>query len=570
MLLGALLLVGVSESAYKAPTHSQKLEIKISMSSEDYLLMAAEDLAQIDPANQRYIRYLTQDPAELVATNHALNMVSQANYPIRGTPVANGHLMRVDLRKYDPRLRDWTQTWELLAFDPAFSKLITQDTIKFAVDVQGNPALTLPRVKRTRVTPAIPARILDHPGGPLVYPDGSTHVVAAGRYEIHGIPQKTEIEEVEFKDFTVLRFNTSALQLKLQIATGSLTPVVDGRYFIFRSMSTIKEDGPFKDAFGGLYYEFAGIKVSADPKVTDEDLFFQDFGIGFKGETAEQFFDRLESDQRTALRRSRVTDKPRRADIYVTQNGKHGDPHGSTTHDIANGDVDIGANPLMNLLKFQDRARETIVPGRSGYPKFLLTNNKGKRQDVVPPNVAGDRTVPSPATPELQAAIGCIRCHGPNDGWQPMGNDVKSLTKVYDIFTDLSDVRRSQPEIIDRLVGLYDGDFDNHLTRMRNDFSKVVFKAVGLGGTDNVKVAAANLSRVYAGYWYDEVDAHKALFELGTSVPKEKAVVALRLLVQPTPLFQDARIGQLLAGQGISRSDFSLIRAFIQERLKVK
>ncbi len=587
----------------------------------DAIAWALRDVLTVPYSERQYMRYIWSqdlavwqaldekerkkvDPVPLKVISLTANYISRASFPLLA-PMVPGGLVRMDLRQYAPRdadLAEWLKLWEEFAFDPTFSLLITRDTVGEVKD--------LPRQKvRRQVTRKVPnpefkwrteTRDIKHPGGRYVWPDDSGKSrddVPAGEYSVdlrfrvgEEFLERIEFVEEERDAFTtgvdVVRFNgrdiDPAAFVSLQTQTQSLAPVVEWRYFLHRSLTTVKDKGVYAQVFGGLYYDLRGIRKSKDKKATDEDVFFESLGVGNikAGESAASVFDRLRSDQRLAVFRSGVTGKPRRVDMFHTLAGREGTGWGSITHDIKDQDVDIGTHPVMNLLEFKDAAREAIFEGPNGMPLFALFNGAGARQDEVPPDVAVDRTIPTPHTMRLQPAIGCIRCHGTEEGWKPLTNDVKRLTGGrLDIFDDVSNRKHSRSDVLDRLTGLYAGNFDKHLMRARDDYAETLLHVTGpwkeseKGQTDTPGISARRISETFSGYNYTMVDAQSALRELGIDCPKDRAQSVYNLVLPPDLrafngefAVEDVRLAAPGRGVSVNRSDWSLVRSFAAER----
>ena len=533
----------------------------------------------------------------------------------RPIPVAGGVLLRLNFRqqKWAPTaadLREWLTLWEELAFDPTFARLVTKDQLAFSdIAIKDLPKRKVTRavVRKEIVTPAREREEwklgVDWPGGRFVFPDDSGRVIedlSPGKKDVRllfKVPAVTRDvldtieEEVVDKNVDVIRLDPEHIDLRnlrpLQLLTGSRAPIVEHRYAKTRLLSTIKDKGVFKTVFGGLYYEFRGVKkakdvLGKDTKATDLDLFFQTLGIGDikGGESQEQLFDRLRSDQRVAVFRSGVTGKPRDVLMFQTPATKETISWGAITGDIKDAEIDIGDRAFANLLKPRRAAREALFPGANGFQIAALFNGEGALQDEVPPDVAVDSTIPPPHTRRLEAIIGCLRCHGTDgsDGWKPLTNDVKKLMArgKLDIFGDLAG-KRFNDDTIDRLVGLYQGDFSKNLRRARDDVAEVTLLATGPwkrgreDQTEVAKVAAQRLSEEYSEFNYDLVTPQTALRELGFDVPQAHAVKVLQRLLLPDlngadvagdgQLFfqEDVRLAGLLEDvSGVNRADFSL------------
>jgi hypothetical protein len=105
----------------------------------DALALALADLKTLPPHIQPLVRYIWVtpfDPDGFRILSDVVNKLSRASLIVRPVVLGQGRLMlvRIDLSIYAPKaadLKEWIELWELLEFDPRFSKLITQDTLKF-------------------------------------------------------------------------------------------------------------------------------------------------------------------------------------------------------------------------------------------------------------------------------------------------------------------------------------------------------------------------------------------------------------------------------------------------------
>lgn len=519
---------------------------------DDAVKLALADLLTIalfERPFQRYIWVPNATTDDVKAATIALGVISRASVPVIrpypfdrvfGMPVAPDTvapmLLRVDLRKYAPRERDlieWVKLWENFAFDPMFNLLLTRDELKFAA-----------------------------------------------RY---GLSEK----DLPSRDVDVIRVNGPHIDpgalYGLQVYTLSKAPIVSDNYFAWRVLSTIKDKGVYAQVWGGLYYEFRGIRKAKDvkgkEKATDLDLFLEDAGVGNikAGFTADKLFDKLRSDQRVAMFKSGVTGKPRRADWFHGPDSRDGTGSISVTHDLRDQDVDIGTHPVFNLIDFKAAAFEVIAERTNGFHAYAIFDAEQKLLDETGQDVVSDRTVPSPWPPRLQSGISCIACHeaSGDDGWKPMVNDVKKLlSRKLDVFGDLSQKNRLQDDIIDRLAGLYAGDFTKSLRRGRDDYAETLFRCGGSWGaskdqTDIVKVAMNHLVDRTRGYYFSSVTPRMALAELGLEVSKGKEVDTLNALLPPDPealvggyFLESPVIGALKENVSVNRSDWGLAYSF--------
>lgn len=556
-------------------------------SENDALSLAAADLKTLDRESQFYQRYLwvtTAEQEDAQAMSFVANLLSQAISVYKALVLGKDRLMlvRIDLRNFWPKEQDLARVlkvWENFAFDENFNLLLTKDTLRFA------EGITIPKQIRTvkrKVKKQVQEK--DDKGRLLFYNgDKSRPVMIEAEVEVDEVIQTNELS----KGVNVLRVVGAHLDPKLVEylvqATQSQAPVTTFSYFVFRSLSAIQEDGLFKDLWGGLYYDFAGIPESNKKGITDEDLLFDLLGVGdsSKGITAESVYDKTGGDKRVAMFRSKVTGKARLFEMLRVQGANLDESQGilGISHDPEDKDVDIGRHPVFNLAtKVKDRAREVIFEGKNGFHKFAAYNGEGKRQNEVPFNVANDSTIPTPYTQRLQPGIGCMRCHGPDDGWKPAPNDVATILKNFDVLTDLSENKKSQFEILDRIRGQYNGNFELKLfPRGRADYANVTLKATGpwkksKDQTDVVRLSSARVSEIYRKYWYTTISAREALRDIGVVIDaKDDAAAKLRSLISGPPgSLEDVRIAALLSGLSLTRVDWALVRSFVLLRLKVK
>ena len=519
----------------------------------DSHLIALLDLQTLSEFDWPFIRYVwiqEPTPERVKAVTLALNYISRATIAARPVPLGKGGLIRVDLRRFAPRVNDikeWINAWDELRFDPTFHLLITKDVLNFLLK---NPDLVLP-----------PARVWGDEGF-----------------------EEVPLRSLDVKNVDVVRLNGPHLNLaavaNLQDLCQTAAPVVEYRYFLQRTLTAVQDAGPFKTIWGGLYYDFIGIKQQKDKKdaKTDQDLLLEQLGIN-----NEKVFDDLRSDRRVAMFRSDITGRPRRVDILPTLASGDGASIVSITHDFREQDIDIGQHPILNLLKVKDTAREIIFRRNNGTNGFALTNGEGALQREAPIDVVSDRTIPNPHPPRLQPALSCISCHDASgdDGWKPLKNDVALLVAAkLDIFGDITNGDDTIPDTVDRLAGLYTRSLNKVLQRARDDFAEATLRITGPwkaakdDQSDVLKTAATEIVQTVYRYRYDLVDPQQALREIGIESTKEEAITKLKAVLPPGNALlgiipEDARIGALKAGVPINRVDWSLIYAAVATRAQL-
>lgn len=558
-------------------------------SDNDSLALALIDVLHINFEDRYYTRYVwvTDDELEAMqASSLVLNYGSRSALIMRPFPIRREEkrllLLRVDLRhlaRTDQDIKDMIVLWEKLRFEPKFNLLLTEDTLKFTTGID------LPKVKKEVTKKKWEKKTV----APFVHTDGQT-------YNYYWVEKEyTEIVESSEISGGVLRVIAPHIDQSLLIplieATGSQIPVVTHSYFISRVLRQIQGKVPlYTTLYGGLYYEFAGIKKGFK-KGTDEDNLLEKFGIGNveAGVSAEKYFDGGGSDARIAKYFSEVTGRPRRVDMLRSNQGHITENMSllSITQDPDRDTIDIADHPMLNLVKVRVKGKELIAEKRNGLHLFAAFNGDGVLQDQVPDTIASDHTVPAPHQTVLEPAISCIRCHLKEGGWRILVSDVNKRSKPgLDVFDDISDLKKSTFEVLQRLAEQYHGDPELVLMpTSRNTYARSIMRATGPWGkpedkkdqTEIVRYSGEKISAIYSRYVYDRVDAKRALLELGMEWdPKEKATDVLTRLLPPVGaeiphlnfVREDSRISDLKDGIAITRVDWDLIYAFVAVRVQ--
>lgn len=538
----------------------------------------ADAAAMPSPGTLRYV-WLHADGPELVrAVDVAVNTAcGQTSVLSRTVPIGSG-VLRVDLANYaqdEAGLRSLVQTWERFAeTEPYFLQPIGLLAAQsFAVSAE-----TPLRVRGKNV-----GKI---PAGTIVVPlrtvDGSEdsrwHEV-----EFQGVRGFIPVTAVKVTDGAAVEGRVfgehcgqDAVQLSALCSTS--VPIVRADWLVVRMLSTLD---------GGLYYEFRGIGKSTDSKVSDFELFLRTFaGVTDRDVAA------LGSDSKVAMLRSNVTGKPRAVLLFSGAQAKSPVNQGlvAITQDPADGDVDPGADPLLNLAQASYAAIEVFAEMPNGLIAYGLysgdldgngvfdrSKKEGEIQREAPPNIVVDHTVPEPHTARLQPAISCIRCHSKKlgedwtDGWLPAPNDVATLLDSgLDVFGDV----RLAGGGINRIASLYSGSWDKPFNRARDDHAEALLRLVGIPpeGQTAVSVAHGAVVAVYGRYAFDLVTPAVACAELGVQVG-ENARETFSAVVPAASAdglaIEDVRIGALKAGLAINRLQWEAVYPLAVSRLTI-
>lgn len=530
-----------------------------------------------------FIRYLWVPPrknAEIIddarAASGGMHYISRSHKvgrESRPTPLVGGAVLRVDLRKY-VRLRnflvgdlgDWLKTWEFLQFDPYFATFITADMVKLETFADQD----VPKVKTHKSN--------------WVLKDVPRFQQEGQWYTQKWVEEKivTEVPITQAKDFVALRLagihldqmQYGALQELLQ----TQAPILHIGNVITRTLASIEDDGLKKLMYGGLYYEFAGIK-KADKGKNDELELYKQLGVNTGNQTLDEFFDALESDRRAAMTFSRITSRSRQLTWFPSLADVGGIVF--VTRDTKEREIDILKHAVANLLVFKHDASEIIFQKSNGFHGFALTDGKGNLVRFADPEVVYDAEIPRPFRNHLQPAIGCIRCHRYEDGLRPFSNVVTKLVPL----ADTGNLNKNTLETFDRLQQLYKSSqrqINDLLLITRNRYNTAVLEATGpwkrsKDQTDLVRLLGEQLTGIEEEYRYNLVTPEVACRELGFEPPEGKALDLLqqllpadggnKYLVQALGFVpEDFRLAILLAGEPITRYDWHLSYSYAAAR----
>lgn len=335
--------------------------------------------------------------------------------------------------------------------------------------------------------------------------------------------------------------------LSLQYETGSFVPVVKGDWLVCSMTTTLDQRGK--------YYDFANVGQN-------QTEYLKTRGID------EKFIASLNSDNRVAIVRSGITGAPRGVEMAQGSGVllTNGSGVVGITFDPGRENVKANADPLRTLLGIDNadeknyKAREIILEKRNGFHEFSLWNQNGQRQNAVPPDVATDDLQPAGHPRELQPGIGCIRCHGIHDGWQPLKNNVRDLIRGRTgrpgiaIYGQLSN--KNLADTIGLIADKYSGELNLPLQSARDTYSTAVFRCTN--GMTVPKVSRLTAD-VYEHYVLDLVTPIIAAREIGYEVPDEDTAIDLLNTVWPTlDIGEDPTGASLKTGIGVNRFQWEL------------
>lgn len=508
----------------------------------DAVSMALQDLQAINEPERQFIRYIwIQEPSmeKIAAVSFTINTtINRTSVIVNPDILYDGSLLRFDFRKYvynEQDLLKLIKAYEPIGNDPYFhlvqSSYVVPDSAKRLGTLAGDPLGSI------RFTHNGKGFFLDKQKLFILQPDHSWLA--------------TDVQEFK-TNVTVYGAHVGLEQSTLLLGLANNTSVVTRYdYFITKALTTLE---------GGLYYKLSGIEANPVGKTAQEAL-LESLG------SSEKRVEALNTSQRVAMFKSRVTGRPRRLDLFQGEGVAVSNGTGliSITRDGKEGDVQAIQDPIRSLLDFEDSARELIAEKPNGLHLFALFDNQGRLQDQAPDFIVKDHTIPPPHTARLQSAISCIRCHGPLDGWQPFENEVQTmLSGLFDIYDDASS-KDNIPATLTKLASLYSGDLSKVIRRARDDYNDAAIRSTY--GNYNISQISEIISNIYSDYNYVEVDAAIALKDLGVRVNQDDAQKFFTELVVPRHIYvngvipEDPIIAALKSGLKVNRFQWELVYA---------
>lgn len=477
---------------------------------------AAADLSQFAPGDAPHQFYLfARDTSDRFADalTFALNTgTSTANVALQATRLHDGRLFRIDLRDWIPRTADRVRFESIAAsyVDPFFyvSSGSVQDIGQLSAD------LLMKGAEFTKWPPEV------------VRVAGGFSEVRTTKFELGGRVwdrQRVRTEKLTAALQAVQKGRpvfSAAIVANAPVEVAQLAAVrsvaiVDAERWLVRSLSTTD---------GGLYYDLQG----------------------FRGLSQKQWLDKWgadidsarEASEYVGLFESGVTFQPRRlvyaVGRYIRQSSAY--PLVVITEDVAEGSFDTLKHPIYSLGDgFSHDAVEAIAMRSNGLQAYALFDGAGVLQDEAPPEIAADRRQARGST-RLQAAIGCIRCHGDNDGWQGAENHVQALFDrgpggQLRPFADLGGPPDQASQLVE-IAEKYSGDLGPAIQRARDDMHRAVFRMTG--GRSGAETMAA-VAAIYERYALGPISPQVAALELGVQCTSEQAPAVFAQLVPPLP-----------------------------------
>lgn len=270
---------------------------------------------------------------------------------------------------------------------------------------------------------------------------------------------------------------------------------------------------------GGQYLAFRGLT----PGKTTLESYLSSRGASF--ETAKK----LNAVERLGLI-SHVTGKPRGINYYQAQGVRPtaGRALVFITDDIFDENLNPNSNPFSSLVDSNPDGREVFVVLPNGWIEYTLFDGKGVLVSEAPMGspkfLVSDNRVPQPFAPRLHGAISCIRCHGPNDGYQPAQNEVADRIRAFGFLPSelQADKRFEELKTVGFLYQAKQFEIDAVLQDARDGFDRRVFEVTGINDPHAAKIGCEHVTALYNGYEHVWVDAKMMLASVGIrELPKD-------------------------------------------------
>lgn len=508
----ALLLVVLSAAAGEEKAPAAWGDPRLAIAA------AVADAQQLGP-QAIFVRYIwnpVPDPAAVAWHTQVVNeCVSAIDNPmiVRPTVLADGYLLRWDLRELAPRVNAdgsadvfrLMEVWDRI-FDPYLQvKLLAPLRIRIA-------------------TP------------PYVASDGKTY-----RHKI-----------VERSTTTSDLYEPSGSQLQAACLTN--VPIVSLPEFMRACMTTVD---------GGLYYDFLDL-----PETLDELLEL----VGAERERAES----QRADIKAVSVRSDITHAPRRIIVLRSIGSRPSENQGLVwlTEDFAKGELPPDVDPARNLQGRKRDAGENIGDRANGGHWYYLHDKDGRRQDSAPDNIASDKHF---LDTRLQPAKSCIVCHAieKSRGIRSFAKDVDA-TLAHGPVEQVGERGVPLGQEFDqasRTVGQYHWDPRKMVDRARDDYSDFCVRCTGTMQPEDI----GEMTRQFFTRYEDAaVTPTQACAELGIDPPADDQAAGelLRQRCPPLPvellpgvLPEDIYVATLMKGRAIPRSNFLQIVLELRRRL---
>lgn len=173
-----------------------------------------------------------------------------------------------------------------------------------------------------------------------------------------------------------------------------------------------------------------------------------------------------------------------------------------------------------NAVPPKGDAREFYGPLANGLPAYALFNANGDRQNVAPPDIAGDSESPTPDK-QVHVGLSCVRCH--KEVLRPVDDFIRRA------YSDDLILASPDFEIYKQLRRRYLTDLKGRIDNDRANFVRAIKACNGLSPLENAKAFAT----VFAKY-EQEMTVADCARELGVTVERLQEAIRSESALKPT------------------------------------
>lgn len=449
---------------------------------------AAADVARLPAELRQSVRYLSlhavpvkERPEFLKVLSFHVNSLSRESDLVLPA-VVSPDVIRVNMADYL-----WERSvWEKLAsLDPYFHANITEveatviapvvqaagiEGVQFYRDGEGNGLI---EVSRADLQPGTTVWVRRRRGGSIE------------RVTVPGAQQNRAAQRDEKKTGKTTLAHApwlpGAAIAALALACNSDSPIVDARWFIYRTAMETGRDG-------SGYYSF----LSLGKKEKD----FQEL-VGVDVKAAK----RVRKEMAASIARSGVTLNNRGIEWYASITGDYWRTQDFKTSTFKQNTLRLLAGDAEPPGGDASEQYGTLP---NGLYAFWLQNAEGERQDSAPDFIASDGMATG-TDRRVSAGLSCIRCHV--EGIRPLNDWIR---RVYSGPVQLAS---SDYETLKRLRRLYLSDLDGQVKRSQRNYAEVLKKLNGLTPEANARAYA----KVWDSYFETDLGVEEVAVELATT-----------------------------------------------------
>lgn len=519
-----------------------KIQKRQTFNAQQYARVALDLLKYYpDPACHKYLRFVAIQEGDEHLAHQQVNYIANAVFSRSGNRILpnpkayHPYVAVIEGHRLAPTIED------KVAFIKNYEDMAKNDTFF-------GPALSQPLAHQMTVGCEIEVLMSDRKWtrGKFVSigaDDIVTVTVVSSGKTFTLTTRKINIRPVQVSTVSAAHLGDDGV--RLIAATGSGIPVMELKEWVGTAFNSITTTG-------GQYYQQAGIRKSADPKLTDFEQWLLDIGASI------EIVEKLNAKTKALMLRSQVTEKTRIPVFFyaLSKRPELGPSLVFLTFDVSQKNFDENKDPLNSIVSFDDRKNpkfagiEAMVFLANGMIQYTAFNNLLQLVEEVPVDIAHDKEAPSHSgNNAIFSGLSCMRCHDKfenTNGFRTIVNDalrLKQSAEVGGILAELSIGNAAGNEDIDQILSEFGGDPDKVIGPARLMFYETVFAITKKTPYEMSKA----LSHSFSEYMDGSVTPELAARDLGWIVKEGHGSAAIQELL-PLVVQDD---GIVVAGQVI-------------------